>query len=179
MVSICSWWQAFIPVRYLIYFLWFLLWLSPLVHVLFHALFDFHPFHCDKRTLMLLYCFAANMLIHGAFIWISLIKSKNDNEAAAGLRHCFKSNWHTEDPLSMKPASWLQTKPLIDFWVFFYQNSFFPYKVMFLPYGSEFQYIPGGAIQLLHGSNWQSIKDAFVTCYSYCAKYFHRRNELS
>lgn len=126
MVSICSWWQGFIPVRYLMYFLWFLLWLSPLVHVLFHALFDFHPFHCDKRTLTLPYCFAANILIHGAFICISLIKSKNCNEAARGLRNFFKSNWHTEDPLSMKPASWLGTKQLIDFIIFCSIRILFP-----------------------------------------------------
>lgn len=89
--------------------------LSPLDHVLFHALFDFHPFHCDKRSLTLLYCFAANILIHGAFICTSLIKSKNDNEAAGDLRCFFKSNWHTENLPSTKPTSWLEKKQVIFF----------------------------------------------------------------
>lgn len=127
------------------------------------ALFDFHPFHCDKRSLTLLYCFAANILIHGAFICTSLIKSKNDNEAAGDLRHFFKSNWHTENLPSVKPTSWLEKKQVI---FFFLSEFFFPYKAMFLPYRLQFQYIPGGAIQPLHGRNWQSIKEAFVKCCS-------------
>lgn len=125
MVNIFSWWQAFIPARFLIYFLQFLLWLPPLVHVLFHALFDFHPLHCDKKI------FDITEMFCSAFICISLIKSKNDNEAAGNVRHFFKSNWHTENLSTMKPTSWLGKKQLI---FFFLSEFFFLYKAMFLPY---------------------------------------------
>lgn len=96
-------------------------------------------------------------------LFACLIKTKNDNEAAGVLRQFFKSNYHTQDPRSTKPAFWLVwlgiTQLMGSGFFFFYS------PIRILAYGFQFQYILGRTIQIQHSSYRQCIKELFIKHY--------------